>query len=151
MVRINSIPTLVQIMAWCRPGDKHLNQRWLVYWRIYASLSLNEIYASLYWVGIYPSNALSPGAKPSPEPTLSYSLSKGITFNEIWTKAKTFFHRNTFENGAKQSHGPTLAHSLSWEITFSQILTKMQIFPFTKCISKCRLHHGDHVVYVSLC
>ena len=37
---VNNIPALVQIMAWCRPGDKHyLNQWWLVYWRIYASLA----------------------------------------------------------------------------------------------------------------
>ena len=39
----NNIPALVQIMAWRRPGTSHyLNQWWLSYWRIYASLSLNE-------------------------------------------------------------------------------------------------------------
>ena len=36
---INNIPSLVQIMAWRRPGDKPLS----VYWRIYASLGLNEL------------------------------------------------------------------------------------------------------------
>ena len=31
-------------MAWRRPGDKpYLNQWCLVYWRIYASLGLNEL------------------------------------------------------------------------------------------------------------
>ena len=41
---ISNIPSLVQIMAWRRPGDNHyLNQWWLVYRRIYASLSLNEL------------------------------------------------------------------------------------------------------------
>ena len=41
---INSIPALVQIMACRRPGDKpYLNQWRLVYWRIYASLGLNEL------------------------------------------------------------------------------------------------------------
>ena len=35
-VRINNIPALVQIMAW---SDKW----WLLYWRIYASLSLSEL------------------------------------------------------------------------------------------------------------
>ena len=42
---INNIPALVQTMAVCRPGDKlcYLNQRWLVYRRIYASLGLNEL------------------------------------------------------------------------------------------------------------
>ena len=40
---INNIPTLVQIMAWCRPGDKSLSGPWwLFYWCIYASLGLNE-------------------------------------------------------------------------------------------------------------
>ena len=38
---INNIPTLVQIMAWRRPGDKPLFEP-MVYWRIYASLGLNE-------------------------------------------------------------------------------------------------------------
>ena len=38
---MNNIPALVQIMAWRQPGDSHyLNQWWLVYWCIYASLSL---------------------------------------------------------------------------------------------------------------
>ena len=41
---INNIPALVQIMAWRRLGDKlYLNQWWLVYRRIYASLSFNEL------------------------------------------------------------------------------------------------------------
>ena len=45
-VRINNIPALVQIMAWRRPGDKPLSEPMmvLVYWRIYASLGLNELY-----------------------------------------------------------------------------------------------------------
>ena len=46
---INNIPALVQIMAWCRPGDKPLSEQcWLVCWRIYASLGLNELIAALY-------------------------------------------------------------------------------------------------------
>ena len=36
---INNIPSLVQVMAW----RHYLNQWWLVYWRIYASLGLNEL------------------------------------------------------------------------------------------------------------
>ena len=40
---INYIPVLVQIVAWCQPGASHyLNQWWLVYWCIYASLGVNE-------------------------------------------------------------------------------------------------------------
>ena len=43
--RINNIPALGQIMVWRRPGDKplSLNQWWLVYRRIYASLGLSEL------------------------------------------------------------------------------------------------------------
>ena len=41
---INDIPALVQIMAWYRPDDKPLSELiWLDYWRIYASLGLNEL------------------------------------------------------------------------------------------------------------
>ena len=43
-VRINNIPALAQIMAWRRQATSHyLSQWWLVYWRIYASLGLNEL------------------------------------------------------------------------------------------------------------
>ena len=42
--QINNIPALVQIMAWCRSGDKPLSEPIvLVYWRIYTSLGLNEL------------------------------------------------------------------------------------------------------------
>ena len=41
---INNNPSVVQIMVWRRSGDKpYLSQWWLVYWRIYASLGLNEL------------------------------------------------------------------------------------------------------------
>ena len=45
---INNISALVQIMAWHRLGDKPLSEpKWLVYWRIYASLGLNELMLAL--------------------------------------------------------------------------------------------------------
>ena len=40
---IDNIPVLGQIMAWRRPGDKPLSEPILVYWRIYASLGLNDL------------------------------------------------------------------------------------------------------------
>ena len=43
---ISNILALVQIMAWRQLGDKpfhYLNQWWLDYWHIYASLGLNEL------------------------------------------------------------------------------------------------------------
>ena len=37
-IRVNNIPTLIQIMAWRRPVPSYyLNQWWLVYWRVYVS------------------------------------------------------------------------------------------------------------------
>ena len=50
---INSIPALVQIIAWPRPGDKTSSEPMMVsYWRIYASLGLNELTlaSSRYWM-----------------------------------------------------------------------------------------------------
>ena len=42
-LRISNIPALVQIRAWRWQARSHyVNQWWLVYWRIYASLGLNE-------------------------------------------------------------------------------------------------------------
>ena len=41
---INNIPALVQIMVWRRPGNKPSSEPVIVvYWRIYASLCLNEV------------------------------------------------------------------------------------------------------------
>ena len=41
---INNIISLVQIMAWRRQGDKPLSEPMVfIYWRIYVSLSLNEL------------------------------------------------------------------------------------------------------------
>ena len=40
---INNIPALVQIMACRQPGNKPLSEPMMVYWRIYASLGLNDL------------------------------------------------------------------------------------------------------------
>ena len=41
---INNIPALVQILACADQATSHyLNQWWSIYWRIYASLGLNEL------------------------------------------------------------------------------------------------------------
>ena len=41
---INNIPALVKIMALPRPGTSHYLDQWcLLYWRIYASLGLNDL------------------------------------------------------------------------------------------------------------
>ena len=41
---INNNPALFQIMVWRRQAtSRYLNQWWLVHWRIYASLGLNEL------------------------------------------------------------------------------------------------------------
>ena len=49
---INNIPSLVQIMPWYtgQATSHQLNQRWLVYRRMYASLDLNELIFLENWV-----------------------------------------------------------------------------------------------------
>ena len=40
----NNTPALVQMMAWCQPGNKHWSEQWcFAYWRIYASLCHSEL------------------------------------------------------------------------------------------------------------
>ena len=40
---INNIPALIEKMAWRQATRHHLNQLWLICWRIYVSLGLNEL------------------------------------------------------------------------------------------------------------
>ena len=43
-VPVNNIQAFVDTMAWHRSCDKPLYEQWcLIYWRIYASLGLNEL------------------------------------------------------------------------------------------------------------
>ena len=46
-VPINNIPALLQIMAWCQPGDKPLSEPMMVYWCICVPLGLNQLTAWL--------------------------------------------------------------------------------------------------------
>ena len=41
--KVQLTPSLDQIMAWHRTGDKPLSESMIVYWHIYASLGLNEL------------------------------------------------------------------------------------------------------------
>ena len=51
---INNIPALIRIMAWRRQTTSHyLNQWWLNYRRIYASLGLNELKESKCWLELF--------------------------------------------------------------------------------------------------
>ena len=72
---INNILALVQIMAWRRPGDKpFLNQWWLVYWRIYASLGLNELMLIVAYFSRVINNDIVP-----------CSWNTCMSFNDIWS------------------------------------------------------------------
>ena len=43
-VLINNITALIQIIAWCQPGNKPLSEPMiLIYWYIYASLGFNNL------------------------------------------------------------------------------------------------------------
>ena len=53
---INNIPALVQIMAWCHPGNKPLSEpmMWLIYWCICASVVLNELICEeIIWLNLH--------------------------------------------------------------------------------------------------
>ena len=51
---INNTPAWVQIMAWRRPSASHyLSQWWLIYWRIYASLGVNELRKMTRWILLF--------------------------------------------------------------------------------------------------
>ena len=92
--QINNIPALVQIMAWRLQATNHhlnqwtapshyLNQWWLVYWRIYASLGLNElriawghtfINETIFGWTLYPILTVDSRFVPSQRETLGASL-----------------------------------------------------------------------------
>ena len=82
---INNIPLLVQI--WLEPSH-HLNHWWLVYWHIYASLSLNEFKPSVtetwifLWnnVNIMAADALAPCvAKTSVAMVLIHKIDRSLS------------------------------------------------------------------------
>ena len=53
--QINNIPALVQIMAWCWPGDKPLSEQMMViYWCIYALQSLSELKGHTMFLPYWP-------------------------------------------------------------------------------------------------
>ena len=61
----NNIPAFVHVMAWCRPGVIWTNDS-PVYWRIYASLSLNDLNSRKWnfiilkgnlWVFLFPTSS----------------------------------------------------------------------------------------------
>ena len=81
-VWINNIPALVQIMAWCRLGDKPLSEPMMVNLLTHICVTLPQWVKSLWpsdairWeicVNIGSGNGLMPdGIKPLPEPLLTY-------------------------------------------------------------------------------
>ena len=94
---INNIPALVQIMAWRRSGMSHyLNQWWLVYRRIYASLGLSELMLSRgmrsqHWFTMYYDSNHS--MKLSPEfgnYRARRRKSNSISFSALLTFSYTF-------------------------------------------------------------
>ena len=84
---ITNIITLVHVMAWCRPGDKPLSEQWwLVYWRIYASLGLNELN------GI-PQQTITYQGPSRIKDNIIFLLSnaRGITTNFRWNIGHSYF------------------------------------------------------------
>ena len=76
-VHFNNVPALVQITAGANQATSHyLNQCWLVYWRIYTSLSPNELNHCTYWMcRPFPLNQVEP---------LEFEIPLHITFLSIF-------------------------------------------------------------------
>ena len=101
---INNIPTLVQVMAWRRPGAKplseqapshYLNQWWLDYRRIYASLGLNELRTRSIW---YRSNVVlyyMIGKIASGQHETKVAEHKNTTCHIKVKRLRWWFHTNT--------------------------------------------------------
>ena len=86
---INNIPSLVQIMAWRRPGDKPLSEPMMIILLTHICVTRPQ-WVNAMWpgdaIGVgqhWLRNALSPhGTKPLPEPILTYRQQDPVTF--IW-------------------------------------------------------------------
>ena len=120
-VRIKNIPALVQIMAWRRPSDKHyLNQWWLVYWCIYASLGLNEL---KYRKFVKPSKSFC---------WQQYRDKKAIWLNhnrsQTWS---THYYVISFDRKQHQSGGIALKLQKNKQLGFSWWISspKLQMIP----------------------
>ena len=109
---INNIPALVQIMAWCQPGDKPLSETMMVYWWIFKLIYWwipVKLFSGAYWCqvniysGIYSGIGLVPsGSKPLhmgqcwPISMSPYHISSSQWVNERIAKNTSFFHIQTF-------------------------------------------------------
>ena len=58
---INNIPSLVQIMAWCRPGDKPLFEPMMVRWPTRHSVSMSLVIAPILIIIVAGIGLLSDG------------------------------------------------------------------------------------------
>ena len=53
MSPIDNKPALVQVMAWCRTGDKPLPEPMMTHWRIYAALGGDGLNGTGAWINNY--------------------------------------------------------------------------------------------------
>ena len=104
---INSIPALVQIMAWRRIGDKPLSDPVLTHWCIYAALGRDEL---THW-------SLRDTAV-----TLNLILPSGEC-HETWLMISQHWSRQWLGDVKQLRH---------WESNFGEILIKIHIFSFNK-------------------
>ena len=123
----------------------YLNQWWLVYWRIYASLGLNELRVNVMvtiilgcvgWIIIASDNSLRPGARAC---VIEYTI---------------IGSDNGLSPGRHQAIIWTIAGILSiWHLqeqTYNEILIEIHLHS-RKCIWKCRLRNVEHLVSASMC
>ena len=91
---IDNISALDQIMA-CRRTDENLNQWWLVYWRIYASLGFNE---SSYIKMNYRCPCKCMGALNKRRSEISFHQRWPVLYFPLWllfSQNQTFFYTDS--------------------------------------------------------
>ena len=158
---IKSTPTLVQIMAWC--------QWWLIYWRIYASLGLNEwnrfcyklfVKALTHWgratyicisklTIIGPDNGLSPGRCQAIIWTnIGILLIRplGTNLSDILIGIQTFsFKKMHFKTSSAKWRPFCLGLNVLSKICpcLLQSINKNRLKPFVKALNRSSSHLSD--------
>ena len=84
--QINNILALVKIMAWHQATNHCLNQWWLIYWRIFTSLGLNELMCNSWNVKHNAKCIFS--TRPKCMFSLFYNYQNILTSNELIRSVK---------------------------------------------------------------
>ena len=136
MVWINNIPALVQIMAWCRPGDKPLSEPMVV------SLLMHKCATRLQWVKHYHSIVFLHHSPIMIQQSMMSQKSLLMWNGRIWSYFEPTIHT------------PLLACGWAIQCLFRVFLMKLAILWETRLYqelhSSTSLLHCGHVYHVAI-